>query len=399
MTSGKIEVLESGISSGLAPSAEIRLERERFAFATEAAQIGYWFCDLPFDKLIWDHRVKEHFWLEPDADVDIQLFYERLHPEDRDRTREAIERSIATRTRYDIEYRTTSPAGEFKWIHAIGRTAYDAQGRPVRFDGVTKDITALKEAEEARDLAEAALIRSEKLAIVGRLAAAISHEINNPLEAVANLLYLIAQSAKDEDTQSYVRTAQRELDRVAHIVTHTLRFNRGTNGGFYEAISELLDSSVGIYEARLRQQEILLERDYAPDSHLCRFPSNLRQVFANIIGNSFDATKRGGVLILRTRLQPHWQTGSAGLRVTIADSGEGMDAATRRRLFEAFFTTKGERGTGLGLWTSREIVERHGGTIRVKSRRNPPSGTVFSIWLPLNRTLALTPDREQPLLR
>ena len=116
--------------------------RERFLFATEAGGIGYWFCDLPFDKLIWDRRVKEHFWLDPDADVDITLFYRRLHPDDRERTRQAIEHSITTHANYDIEYRTVSPAGEIKWIHAIGRTAYDSAGTAVRFDGITQDITA-----------------------------------------------------------------------------------------------------------------------------------------------------------------------------------------------------------------------------------------------------------------
>ena len=128
--------------------AEITLadQRERFEFATEAAQIGYWFCDLPFDKLVWDRRVKEHFWLPADADVDIGLFYERLHPEDRDSTRLAMESSIATHTRYDVEYRTVAPDGRQKWIRAIGRTAYDGAGNPLRFDGVTMDITDLRKA-------------------------------------------------------------------------------------------------------------------------------------------------------------------------------------------------------------------------------------------------------------
>ena len=118
--------------------------RERFLFATDASGIGYWFCDLPFDNLIWDNRVKEHFWLAPDAEVDISLFYRRLHPEDRERTRQAIENAITSHARYDIEYRTLSPAGEVRWIRAIGRTAYAPDGRPVRFDGITQDITEPK---------------------------------------------------------------------------------------------------------------------------------------------------------------------------------------------------------------------------------------------------------------
>jgi PAS domain S-box-containing protein len=358
-------------------------QQERFLFATDAAQIGYWFCDLPFDKLIWDPRVKEHFWLPPEADVDINLFYERLHPEDRERTRDSIRAAIESHTRYDIEYRAVSPEGQIRWIHAIGRTAYDQQGRPVRFDGVTQDITPLRSALESRDRAEAALIRSEKLAAVGRLSATISHEINNPLEAVVNLLYLIGQSATDTQTQEYVALAQKELARVSHIVTHTLRFNRGKDAASLERIPDLLDSSVAIYEGRLRHQQISLVRDYRPDAFRHLFPSDLRQVFANLIGNAFDASKRGGRLILRARAQTHRATGENGVRITIADTGEGMDAATRARLFEPFFTTKADRGTGLGLWVSLEIVQRHRGRIRAKSRQLPCSGTVFSVWLPM----------------
>lgn len=128
--------------------ARLLEQKERFEFATEAAEIGYWFCNLPFDKLIWDRRVKEHFWLAPEVEVNIALFYERIHPNDRDRTRLAIENSIANHTRYDVEYRTVAPDGRQKWIRAIGRTAYDEAGAPVRFDGVTMDVTDLKKAQD-----------------------------------------------------------------------------------------------------------------------------------------------------------------------------------------------------------------------------------------------------------
>lgn len=362
---------------------QLRDQRERFAFSTAAADIGYWFCDLPFDKLAWDDRVKEHFWLPPDADVDIGLFYDRLHPDDREPTRLAIEESIRNHTAYDVEYRTVSPAGEQKWIRAMGRTAYGADGAPLRFDGVTQNITALKAAQEARSRAEEALIRSEKLAVVGRLAATISHEINNPLEAVMNLLYLVQTTTTDEASRTYAQAAQDELARVGHIVTHTLRFNRQTPSGTRESLSEILDSAVAIYEARLRHSEISLRRDYAEAVRLACSSSELRQVFANLIGNSFDASDPGGRLVLKIRAQRNGRSGAPGVRVTVADTGRGIDARTRRSLFEPFFTTKGEKGTGLGLWVSREILHRHGASIRLKSRQTPGrSGTVFCIWLP-----------------
>jgi len=160
----------SGSSPGstpLSPQAEdaLRRERERFQLAVEAAQVGIWFCDLPFDVLVWDTRVKEHFWLPPDAVVTIDLFYSRLHPDDRERTRLAIEASIAGKTQYDIQYRTVSDAGEIRWIRAIGRGFYDEAGQPIRFDGVTLDTTALKRSEsalrESRERLQASLDAAE----------------------------------------------------------------------------------------------------------------------------------------------------------------------------------------------------------------------------------------------
>jgi PAS domain S-box-containing protein len=366
-----------------AAERQVTEQRERFEFAAEAADIGYWFCDLPFDKLFWDYRVKEHFWLRPDADVDIDLFYRILHPDDREPTRLALEESMARHSIYDVEYRTVSPEGKQKWIRATGRTAYDSAGKPVRFDGVTQDVTALKQTREA-------LIRSEKLALVGRLAASISHEINNPLESVINLLYLINENTNDEKVKSFSASAQQELSRVSHIVTHTLRFNRQSQGAMQERISDLLDSSAAIYQVRFKSADIEILRDYRDKERVLCFGSELRQVFANLIGNSFDATKPGGRLLLRTRDQAHPRTGERGVRISIADSGVGMDKAIRTRLFEPFFTTKGDKGTGLGLWVSREILRKHHAVLRVWSTQSPTrSGTTFSIWLPVMSSLEL----------
>jgi len=353
-----------------------REQLERFEFATNAGGVGYWFCDLPFDKLIWDERVKEHFWLPADAEVDIALFYRCIHPDDREMTKRAIEESIANHTNYDVEYRTVSLEGKQKWVRATGRTAYDENGTPTRFDGVTQDVTALKQTREA-------LIRSEKLALVGRMATSISHEINNPLEAVINLLYLIDQNSNDENVKAFSESAQQELARVSHIVTHTLRFNRQPYGASREKVSNLLDSSAAIYAPRMKNLDVEIVLDYRDTELVLCFGSEIRQVFANLIGNSFDALKPGGRMLLRTRDQLHPRTGEAGVLVSIADSGSGMDPATKQRLFEPFFTTKGEKGTGLGLWVSREILGKHHATLRVRSRQTAgKSGTAFSIWLP-----------------
>jgi len=352
-----------------------RVERERFLFATKAAAIGYWFCNLPFDKLIWDARVKEHFWLPPDAEVNIDLFYARLHPQDRERVRQAIDQSIAGNAIYDVEYRTISPEGEEKWIRAVGRSAYDENGRAVRFDGITQDITLQKRTEGA-------LRRAEKLALVGRMASSISHEINNPLESVTNLLYLIEGTSTDQQSRAYTKTALEELARVSHIVTRTLQFNRPRGGPSRVNICELLDSAVAIYQGRLKHSGIVLCKDYGGEVYAECLSPEIRQVFANLIGNAFDATRPGGKIILRVREASDWKTGRKAVRVTIADTGHGMDNETRIRLFEPFFTTKSSSGTGLGLWISAEILNRHEGRFGVKSRRG--CGTVFSMLFPLS---------------
>ena len=133
----------------------LREQQERAEFVADASDVGFWFCDLPFDKLAWDKRVKNHFWLPPDADVTIHTFYERLHPEDREPTRLAMERSIANNSQYDVEYRTVAPDGRQNWIRAIGRTFYDAAGQPTRFDGVTLNVTDRKQSALALSASEA----------------------------------------------------------------------------------------------------------------------------------------------------------------------------------------------------------------------------------------------------
>jgi PAS domain S-box-containing protein len=628
VTEGGVASFFQDITAQKRSQALLAEQRERFNFATDAAQIGYWFCDLPFAGMNWDARTKEHFFLPEDAEIDIHGFYQRLHPDDRERTRLAIEASIANGTRYDIEYRTVSPDGATKWIHAIGRTAYSKTGEPIRFDGTTVDITELKTAQLAlrqseaqfeffanaipalawmarpdgwifwfnqrwfeytgttleqmqgsgweavhdpamlptvrerwqralttgepaemifplrgadgrfrhfltrvlpvrndqgeilhwigtntdvdnqrrsrealeaerrrwaavfestpiglafcdaagtvisrnrpaeeilgtsvvstsiadvvalyrpdgirvernefpvnRSLATAtvgsgeyllerrdgsriwieltsapildasgalaggviaitdidtrkrvqqALIRNEKLVVVGRMAASISHEINNPLESVTNLLYLIGETAREDSIRNYARMAQNELSRVSHIVTHTLRFNRQSTQAGHEELSELLDSALAIYTGRIQSAGITLLRDYQPTSPIVCFGTELRQVFANLIGNAFDATRRGGRIALRTRMRE--RNGQLGVGVTIADTGHGMDRGILRRLSEPFFTTKGDQGTGLGLWVSREILERHNARLTVWSSRVPGrSGSVFTLWFP-----------------
>ncbi|SNT27240.1 His Kinase A (phospho-acceptor) domain-containing protein [Granulicella rosea] len=231
---------------------------------------------------------------------------------------------------------------------------------------------------------QALLARSEKLAVVGRLASSISHEINNPLESVVNLLYLIEHSASaGDEMRTYAKLATSELARVSHIVTQTLKFHRQSVRAEAARASEILDSVVSLFQGRLATLQVRVDRRFAPADTMVCLAGDMRQVFANLIGNAMDALGGAGTISLRTRLSRDWRTGARGLRVTVADNGAGMSDATRRRIFEAFYTTKTSTGTGLGLWVSQEIIRNHRGRVQVRSsQRAGASGTVFSLFFP-----------------
>lgn len=248
---------------------------------------------------------------------------------------------------------------------------------PVRWVGaVVVETTQRRQAEEA-------LRRTEKLAAAGRLAASIAHEINNPLEAVTNLLYLLRHHPSlDGEAQEFAELAQRELLRVSQITQQTLRFYRQSTQPIESNIGELLDSVLLLHQGRIHSAQIEVVRKYVGLPELYSFSGELRQLFANLVGNALDAMNQGGRLTLAVRESRSWKDGTPGVRIFVADTGCGMSEQVRHRIFEAFFTTKDATGTGLGLWVSAEIVEKHKGTIQVRSRTSAPSGTVFMVFFP-----------------
>jgi PAS domain S-box-containing protein len=248
------------------------------------------------------------------------------------------------------------------------------------------DLTEQKRSEEV-------VRRTEKLAATGRLAASIAHEINNPLEAVANCLFLLGSGHLDQRSREYLHIAQQELHRVTHITTQTLRFYRQSTRPVEADVNELLDGVIGLYEPRLRNYSIFIDRQYRDVPPVHAYEGEIRQVLANFIGNAIDAMHRdGGRLTLRSSIGHDPSSGTEGVYVTVADTGCGMNAATRARIFEPFFSTKGMTGTGLGLWVSQTILEKHGGhaSVRSRVRQSPgsPGGTVFRIFLPLQSSVA-----------
>lgn len=252
-----------------------------------------------------------------------------------------------------------------------------------------------------RAISEEVLRRSEKLAVAGRLAASMAHEINNPLAAVTNLLYLIGTSKTLEESQLLGATAASELARVSELVIQTLRFYREPAKPAMVQITAVVDSALETYQSRYDSAGIVVERDFRQNSPIMGKAGELRHMVLNLIGNALEAIHQDGKLKIRVSNTRELRNGARpGVRLTVADNGSGIHPDIRTRLFDPFVSTKGETRTGLGLWMSSEIVHRHGGTIQVKSKTPPPfGGTVFSVFLPLHaESGAHDPFQEQGLI-
>ena len=226
-----------------------------------------------------------------------------------------------------------------------------------------------------------ALRRTEKLAVAGRLAASIAHEINNPLAAITNLLYLASTSKSLDEAKKYATIAQDELKRVSEIANQTLRFYRAPADPEQVNAGKLVESAIVLFRAKIRSQGIRIERDFGQDCDLECSVGEIRQVLVNLIANALESMRNGGALFFRTTSVAHPLTEMPGVRITIADHGEGVSEQARKRLFDAFSTTKGSGGTGLGLWLTKDIIDRSQGFIRFRNHHHP-HGAVFSLWLP-----------------
>jgi len=239
------------------------------------------------------------------------------------------------------------------------------------------DVTDARRSEQI-------LLQSEKLNAVGRLASSIAHEINNPLEAVTNLIYLAQSAAVNQETRHYLATAEIELRRVSAIANQTLRFHRQSTNPTPVTAAGLIDATLPLYQSRISNAHVKVERRDRARRPVTCLDGEIRQVLSNLIANAVDAlsaTERR--LLIRSRDSTDWRTGRSGVTLTIADTGSGMSGDTISHVFEPFFTTKGNKGTGLGLWISLEIIDRHRGSLKVKSRQAAHgSGTVFTLFLP-----------------
>lgn len=304
--------------------------------------------------------------------------FEFVHSDDRQRVINIFQEHLPTRGSISpVELRFRHRDGSWRTLEATGNNLLHEAG----VAGIvvnSRDITERKRTEEV-------LHATEKLATTGRLAAAIAHEINNPLEGVTNLLYLLENhTSLDATARRYARMAQEEVARVARIARQTLAFYREPTVPVEVDVSELLNGLLELYTHKMQTRRITLEKRLETAASITASPGEIRQVVSNLLGNALDAVPEGGAIkvhVFQSRDWRHpWQE---GVRISIADNGHGIRREHLHSIFDPFFTTKGEKGTGLGLWVSHGIVQKYGGTIHVHSSiRAGHSGTCFSVFFP-----------------
>ena len=359
-----------------------RQTADRLRQALDAAQLGTWIWDRASDLLDLDERAAHLFHAEPHVPISRSALRERVvTTEDQAYASETLQHFLESGGIYSAEYRVDSPEGVQTWVSASGNATLAPNGIDIiGMVGTVQDITSRKSQENA-------LRQSEKLAATGRLAATIAHEINNPLEAVTNLIYL---SRTDPDVpapvQLLLETADTELARVAHIAQQTLGFYRDTTRPIEIHLNELLHGVVDLFTRKMASRKITCTLDLEPGLCINGLQGEIRQVFSNLIVNAIDSFTfapilKPGRIHIRGR---HFRGHPEAVSILVCDQATGIPPSARQRIFSPFFTTKLSVGTGLGLWVTRGFVEKQRGTISFRTRTSDPSGTIFRVVLPVH---------------
>lgn len=263
--------------------------------------------------------------------------------------------------------------------------ALGKDGEIERLVAVLRDVTELRTAQEVA-------IQAEKLAAAGRLVATIAHQINNPLEAVTNFIYLAMTSeGLPEGVSQYLKIADRELARVAQIAQQTLGFYRDNSMGRWIGVSDLVQDVLIVYERKIAYKHLHTEIAVDPQLKVFGKQGELRQALSNLIANAIDASREGGTIWLRAHATKNWKNGmKPGVRIILADNGIGMTPEVQKKIFVPFFTTKTGIGTGIGLWAAKSLIEQQGGYMRFRSHQGDKAGTVMSLFLPGDRNASAT---------
>ncbi len=386
---------------------DLRTIRERFALAVEAADIGTFFCSMPLEKIYWNEKCQQHFWMQDAPIVSFEVFYERLHPEDLDRTRSAIEAAVKDQLRYDIEYRTVSPSGDVRWIHSIGQSFRGTDGETVRFDGATIDVTAQKAIEAERD----SLLQAEQAARLeaersGRMKdeflATLSHELRTPLSSILGWAHVLRTGkSTGADLEKGLETIERNARSQAQIIEDLLDMSRIISGKVRLEV-ELIDlrtvveSAIDTVRHAAEARGVTISTVFDTRQHsVSGDPSRLQQVFWNLLSNAVKFTPRDGQIDVTLK-----EVGSY-IEITVSDTGAGIDPAFLVHVFSRFrqadgSTTRRHGGLGLGLAIVKQLVELHGGTVQARSE-GENKGSKFIVTLPLasiHRTSGSDEDDE-----
>lgn len=305
-----------------------------------------------------------------------------IHPEDLERMEKLWLKALTEGTAFVAEYRLRRNDGQYIWFlnQAVPRT--DEHGSILEWMGSSTNIELQKQNEDA-------IRKTEKLAAVGKLASCVAHEINNPLSSVTNLLYLLStQQSLNQTAKEYVQTAMEEISRISQVTSQTLRFHKQSTAAAPARVSELLDSVLAFYRPRIDAADLQVRRQYERTQQLRCFASDVRHGISNVIANAIEATPNGGRIRVKLYESVSWKyRRRRGIRITIADTGCGIEHSRIHRIFEPFYTTKQDTGTGLGLWITKDMVAKHDGTITIRSSTTPGrSGTAVSILLPFEST-------------
>ena len=392
-----IGILVQGVDVTSRTRSDLALaqSRSRLDYATRLSGVGFWYCDLPFEELEWDERVKEHFFFPPAARITIDDFYARIHEEDRGPTRDAIDASIRNRTAYDIVYRTVHPdTGAIKWIRALGGTNYASDGTPTQFDGVTVDVTAQKLNEQRLSSLNNLLREQDRRK--DEFIATLSHELRNPLGPIRAAARIIAspQTGPAARLQSQA-IIERQVNQMSLLLDDLLDIARISQGRFQlrKAAVEVRDVVEGAVEElrpTLEGKDQRLSLRYPPEP--CRVdadPLRLIQIIANLLMNASKYSDRGSPIELSVAV--HADT----LALSVKDQGIGIAAESLSEIFEIFSqvdttSERSEGGLGIGLALVKGLAELHGGTIEARSE-GLGCGSEFILQLPLAATAPLTP--------
>jgi PAS domain S-box-containing protein len=386
-----VEVPDARVRSFLDGEEKLSLSDNRDAFVSLADYIPQfvWICTPDGANIYFNERWVHYTGLSLEESSGAG-WSTPFHPDDKQKAWDAWNRAVQTGTPYQVESRLRAADGTYRWFLMQGKALTTTSGEVDRWFGTCTDIEDLKRSEQA-------LLKSEKLASMGRMAASIAHEINNPLEAVTNTLYLARTNLQDsQEVLKYLDLAESELKRIAHITRQTLGFYREMANPTVVSLNSVLDAVVDLLQGKIRVCHAEVQRRYEGELFVRAVPGELRQVFANLVANSLDAIAPGGRIILHLSTLKRKSGKPTHVRAAVADEGEGIPKAHRGSVFEALFTTKLATGSGLGLWVAKEIIEKHNGSIRIRSRSTGlRRGTIVSVLLPIDRE-PISNDRLQP---